>query len=157
MLALALLLAACGPGAGPASLPTARIIQASAAPARVAVIPTTAPTTPPTATPPPVPTATPQPATPHDQYRAWMEEARALHPYAESIEAMWEVMICESSGNPEMVAGPHHGLFQYHPTTWAGDWNPYRDRPILDAHAQIFATAKAWQDGYQGWWGCYRG
>jgi hypothetical protein len=84
-----------------------------------------------------------------------MVEARTLHPYSESIEAMWALMICESTGNPGMVAGDYHGLFQYSSATWAGDWNPYRDRPILDPRAQIFATAKAWHDGYQHWWGCY--
>lgn len=84
-----------------------------------------------------------------------MEEARAAHPYAESTEQMWAVMICESAGQPEVSNGINIGLFQYHPDTWAGDWNPYRDAPITDARSQIFATAKAWQDGYQGWWGCY--
>jgi hypothetical protein len=86
-----------------------------------------------------------------------MEEARALYPYAESIEAMWGLMICESSGNPEVVAGPYHGLFQYDSATWSGEWNPYRDSSILDPRAQIFATAKAWHDGHQGWWGCQPG
>jgi hypothetical protein len=98
----------------------------------------------------------PSPATPEEQYRIWMEEARALHPYPEPLEAMWAVMLCESSGVADMVAGPYHGLFQYLDSTWAGEWNPYRDSPILDPRAQIFATAKAWQDGNQGWWGCYR-
>jgi hypothetical protein len=68
---------------------------------------------------------------------------------------MWNVMMCESSGNPEVVVDSYYGLFQYRPDTWGGDWNPYRDQSILDAHAQIFATAKAWQDGNQAWWGCY--
>jgi hypothetical protein len=85
-----------------------------------------------------------------------MDEARLRHPYGESVEQMWDVMICESSGDPSVVAGAHHGLFQYSLETWSGDWNPYRDSPILDPQAQIFATAKAWHDGYQSWWGCYR-
>jgi hypothetical protein len=85
-----------------------------------------------------------------------MEEARALHPYGEPVEQMWSVMICESSGDASVVAaGLYHGLFQYSAETWAGAWNPYRDQPILDPRAQIFATAKAWQDGHQSWWGCY--
>jgi hypothetical protein len=70
---------------------------------------------------------------------------------------MWELMICESSGNPGVIAGSYHGLFQYDAATWAGEWNPYRDQPILDPRAQIFATAKAWHDGNQHWWGCYHG
>jgi hypothetical protein len=88
-------------------------------------------------------------------YRGWMEEARLLHPYAEPVEAMWAVMLCESSGNAGIVAGAYHGLFQFSPETWGGAWNPYRDQPILDPRAQIFAAAKAWQDGNQSWWGCY--
>lgn len=93
--------------------------------------------------------------TPLQQYRTWMEEARSVHPYPESVDRMWAVMLCESSGDPNTVHDSYYGLFQYQPDTWAGDWNTYRNQPILDPHAQIFATAKAWQDGYQGWWGCY--
>ncbi|MBA3468565.1 MAG: hypothetical protein H0T53_02865 [Herpetosiphonaceae bacterium] len=105
-----------------------------------------------------------QPATPtpaaeaagdqSEQYRRWMSEARTLHPYSESIDTMWQVMLCESSGNPT-IQGPGEliGLFQYQPSTWNGPWNPYRDQPIIDARAQIFATAKAWSDGNQQWWG----
>jgi hypothetical protein len=99
------------------------------------------------------PTATP--ADPLTAYRSLMEDARAAHPYPETVEHMWNVMMCESKGDPGMVAWPYHGLFQYLPETWSGDWNPYREQPILDARAQIFATAKAWQDGNQSWWGCY--
>ncbi len=90
-------------------------------------------------------------------YRAWIEQARVQYPYAESADKMWQVMQCESSGNPNIgdPAGQHFGLFQYNTTTWAGDWNPYRDHSIFDAQAQIFATAKAWHDGNQAWWGCY--
>lgn len=104
------------------------------------------------------PTAAPEPANAAAsaaQYRSWMEQARAVHPYPEPVEHMWAVMICESAGEAAVVAGPYHGLFQYHLDTWGGTWNPYRDQPILDPQAQIFATAKAWQDGNQLWWGCY--
>jgi hypothetical protein len=85
-----------------------------------------------------------------------MQEARATHPYSEPLETMWQVMLCESSGQAEQVAETYYGLFQHQQSTWAGDWNPYRAEPILDPRAQIFATAKAWQDGNQHWWGCYR-
>ena len=101
------------------------------------------------------PAPTNEPAASAAQYRSWMEQARAAHPYPEPVEHMWAVMICESAGEAEVVAGPYHGLFQYHLETWGGTWNPYRDQPILDPRAQIFATAKAWQDGNQSWWGCY--
>jgi hypothetical protein len=85
-----------------------------------------------------------------------MEEARALHPYPDSTDKMWRVMMCESSGNPNAVgAGRYVGLFQYLPGTWAGSWNPYRNNSIWDAKSQIFATARAWSIGMQGHWSCY--
>lgn len=84
-----------------------------------------------------------------------MQQARQAHPYAEPLEAMWAVMICESSARADVVAGENYGLFQYTLATWSSEWNPYRDQPILDPRAQIFATAKAWYDGNQAWWGCY--
>jgi hypothetical protein len=119
--------------------------------------PTRAPTPEPTAAPTPEPAApTLVAAEPYAQYARWIEEARRAHPYPEAPDHMLRVMLCESSGNAAAIAGPYHGLFQYLPSTWSGDWNPYRDQPILDARAQIFATAKAWQDGYQSWWGCYQ-
>jgi hypothetical protein len=156
MFALSCSLLACeGPATAP-PLPTAHIAIATATahPPTANIPATSVPATiEPSPTPAPTPTAAP--ATAHEQYRAWMEEARALHPYTEPTDAMWAVMICESTGNPGVIMGDHHGLFQYSSATWAGDWNPYRDQPILDPHAQIFATAKAWQDGYQHWWGCY--
>lgn len=147
---LASLLAACG--AAPASAPPPIAQGATVAPRTTALPSPTTPSrapTPPPAAPPLEPTAAAAAA-----YRAWMEEARALHPYAESVETMWAVMICESSGDATAVAGGYHGLFQYSAETWGGSWNPYRDQPILDPRAQIFATAKAWQDGNQSWWGC---
>lgn len=70
-------------------------------------------------------------------YRAWMEEARLVHPYSESLETMWAVMIGESSGDATVVAGEYHGLFQYSRATWAGTWNPYRDQPILDPRPDL--------------------
>lgn len=92
-----------------------------------------------------------------DQYRAWISEARARHPYPDSEERMYAVMMCESGGRATVVnsAGPYSGLFQYSPATWSGDWNTYRDEDILDPQAQIFATALAWSNGMQGHWGCY--
>jgi hypothetical protein len=76
--------------------------------------PSPSPTAPPTSTVPlasatPAPTATPADAL--TQYRYWMDEARALHPYPEDIEQMWAVMICESKGDPsgwrlEPLSGP---------------------------------------------------
>jgi OOP family OmpA-OmpF porin len=91
------------------------------------------------------------------QYRAWIAEARAKHAYSDSEDRMLKVMMCESGGNASIVnpAGPYTGLFQYRTDTWNGAWNTYRAEGIKDAHAQIFATALAWQRGMQRHWGCY--
>jgi hypothetical protein len=70
---------------------------------------------------------------------------------------MYAVMMCESRGQAALVnsAGPYTGLFQYSTATWKSAWNQYRDQSVLDARAQIFATALAWQMHMQGQWGCY--
>ncbi len=92
-----------------------------------------------------------------DQLRTWIGEARATHPYAESEQRMFDVMICESGGRADAVnpAGPYTGLFQYFDTTWNGEWNQYRGNDVFDARSQIFATALAWSLGMQNHWGCY--
>lgn len=92
-----------------------------------------------------------------EQYRIWMEEARAMYPYPQTVEKMWSVMKCESGGNPNASGGGGRwlGLFQYAPGTWGGGWNPYRNESIWDAKSQIFATAKAWSIGMQSHWSCY--
>ena len=90
------------------------------------------------------------------QYRAWIHEARQAHPYADSEERMYAVMMCESRGRAAVVSpAGHSGLFQYSRATWNGSWNTYRDQGILNARAQIFATALAWQRNMQRQWGCY--
>jgi hypothetical protein len=91
------------------------------------------------------------------QYRQWMVEAKAKHPYPQSVDKMYRVMMCESSGNPNARGGGGAwlGLFQYAPRTWRGSWNPYRNSSIYDARAQIFATARAWSVGMQNHWSCY--
>ena len=170
LLLLGLLISSCGASSPTVQLPTAdirlgsatrppiaRVVPAAAAPASPPIRsaaadagPTSAPVQPPAATQGTL-------AEPLAQYRAWIAEARALHPYSDSAEAMWDLLICESSGDPEVAGGNYYGLFQYDAATWAGEWNPYRDQPIRDSRAQIFATAKAWHDGNQHWWGCYPG
>jgi hypothetical protein len=156
-LLLACALAACGasatartPAPPTAPLPDPAELLANLAGSRAIAPPT------PETSPTPRPAARPTPATAFEQYHAWMAEARALYPYDESLDSMWSVMLCESEGNPDLAAGDYHGLFQYSADTWAGEWNPYRESSIYDPHAQIFATAKAWHDGKQGWWGCYQ-
>lgn len=133
------------PSLAPRPTPTASparpapLVQAPAPPAAIAVSDTAAPS--------------PDP----DPYRQWIHEARAQYPYPESEAQMLAVMACESGGDAASVSpdGANYGLFQYSLATWAGDWNPYRDAPIRDARAQIFATARAWNLGMQGQWGCY--
>ncbi len=116
--------------------------------------------TPTTAAAPAAPTAVPTHSgatSTRALYRQWMEEARAMYPYRESIDKMWSVMMCESGGNASASGGGGAwlGLFQYAPATWRGSWNPYRNNSIWDAKSQIFATAKAWSIGMQGAWTCY--
>ena len=91
------------------------------------------------------------------QYRAWMADAKAHYPYPQSLDKMYRVMMCESSGNARASGGGGAwlGLFQYAPRTWHGTWNPYRTSSIWDAKAQIYATAKAWSIGMQRHWSCY--
>jgi len=86
-----------------------------------------------------------------------MREAKKVYPYPQTLDKMYRVMMCESSGNPRASGGRGAwlGLFQYAPTTWRGSWNPYRNSSIYDARAQIFATAKAWSIGMQSHWSCY--
>lgn len=108
-------------------------------------------------TPDPVPPAALEGDAALDQYRAWISEARTLHPYPDSETRMFDVMMCESGGNADIVnpAGPYTGLFQYANGTWNGEWNTYRDSEITDGRAQIFATALAWSLNMQSQWGCY--
>ena len=110
-----------------------------------------------TPAPSPKPTASPDAAT-LKQYRTWIAEAREKYAYAETSDRMYAVMICESGGRATIVnpAGPYKGLFQYSPLTWNGPWNSYRNDGILDAKAQIFATALAWSLKMQRQWGCYK-
>lgn len=110
-------------------------------------------------TPPPItdPKAAPSAST-LETYRTWIGEARSKYPYAETADRMYAVMMCESGGRAAIVnpAGPYKGLFQYSPLTWNGPWNTYRDDGILDAKAQVFATALAWSRKMQQQWGCYK-
>ena len=42
-------------------------------------------------------------------------------------------MMIESGGYASIVGpGGYYGLFQYHPSTWKGSWNPYRSASITD-------------------------
>ena len=92
------------------------------------------------------------------QYRDWIGQARAKHPYTDSEARMYAVMMCESGGRAGVVnpIGPYSGLFQYAVPTWKDKWNTYAAGGILDAKSQIFATALAWSLKMQSHWGCYK-
>jgi len=89
--------------------------------------------------------------------KAWIADARLVYPYPQSVDKMYRVMLCESSGNPSASGGRGAwlGLFQYAPRTWHASWNPYRNNSIWDAKSQVYATAKAWSIGMQSHWSCY--
>jgi Transglycosylase SLT domain len=91
------------------------------------------------------------------QYKQWMAAAKKMYPYPQTLDKMYRVMMCESSGNPNAVSpsGTYVGLYQYARSTWRGSWNPYRNNSIWDAKSQIYATAKAWSIGMQSAWSCY--
>ena len=94
---------------------------------------------------------------PLKQYRAWIKDARKKHPYADSADRMYKVMMCESGGDPNAASktGIYRGLFQYSQSAWKADWNIYSGESITDPRAQIFATALAWSLNMQTQWGCY--
>ena len=71
-----------------------------------------------------------------------------------SARGMYRLMMIESGGYASIVGpGGYYGLFQYHPATWKGSWNPYRSAGITDGAAQIRATALALKLGYgHAWW-----
>ena len=71
-----------------------------------------------------------------------------------SARGMYRLMMIESSGSASIVGpGGYCGLFQYHPSTWKGPWNPYRSATITDGAAQIRATALALKMGFgHAWW-----
>jgi hypothetical protein len=71
-----------------------------------------------------------------------------------SARGMYRLMMIESGGSASIVGpGGYYGLFQYAPTTWKGNWNPWRSSSISDGAAQIKATALALRQGYgHAWW-----
>ena len=71
-----------------------------------------------------------------------------------SARGMFRLMMIESGGSATVVSpGGFYGLFQYAPSTWKGDWNPWRSSSITDGAAQIKATALAIRLGYgHAWW-----
>jgi len=84
----------------------------------------------------------------------WMLIQQAAGANGVSARGMYRLMMIESGGYASIVGpGGYYGLFQYHPTTWRGSWNPYRAAGITDGVAQIRATALALKMGYgHAWW-----
>lgn len=66
--------------------------------------------------------------------------------YRVSPAGLRRLMMLESGGRRHL-SGTYCGLFQYHPRTWRGTWNPWRTSSIYDGWAQIRATAYALHKG----------
>lgn len=56
------------------------------------------------------------------------------------------LMMLESGGR-RYAGTTYKGLFQYHPGTWRGSWNPWRNNSVYDGWSQIRATALAMRKG----------
>lgn len=67
------------------------------------------------------------------------------------------VEFCESTCNPETLGrAMERGVLQFHPDTWAGEWNPYRfenaHNPIVAWHAAgAFIKAGRYLE-WSCWW-----
>ena len=88
------------------------------------------------------------------QGRWWPLIRQAAGANGVSARGMYRLMMIESGGCASIVGlGGYCGLFQYHPSTWKGSWNPYRSAGITDGAAQIRATALALKMGFgHAWW-----
>jgi len=70
----------------------------------------------------------------------------AGHKYGVSSTGLFRMMMLESGG--QATAGSmYKGLFQYSPSTWSSQWNPWRHESIFNGWAQISATAYALSKG----------
>lgn len=88
----------------------------------------------------------------------WPHIVAASEKYGISATRMYNVMICESGGNPNSVGYNVYGLFQYNLLTWAGASAAagYGGASIFDPIAQIYVTAyKVARDGsWSAWPSC---
>jgi len=87
------------------------------------------------------------------QIKRWNRQGRwkpliklAGKKYGVSTAGLHRMMMLESGGR-RTVGSMYKGLYQYHPATWAGRWNPWRRHSIYDGWAQIRATAYALSKG----------
>jgi hypothetical protein len=70
----------------------------------------------------------------------------AGHKNGVSSTGLYRMMMLESGG--QATAGSaYKGLFQYSPSTWSSQWNPWRHESIFNGWAQIRATAFALSKG----------
>lgn len=77
---------------------------------------------------------------------------QAAEMYGQDPGYMYSVMMCESKGDPYADNGINKGLFQFHPSTFAG--TPYGGASIYDGESQIYAAAWMWSQGRIGEWTC---
>lgn len=70
----------------------------------------------------------------------------AANKYGVSPTGLRRLMNLESGGR-RYAGTTYKGLFQYHPGTWRGTWNPWRRLSIYNGWAQIRATAHALHRG----------
>jgi soluble lytic murein transglycosylase-like protein len=66
--------------------------------------------------------------------------------YGVNPNKLHRMMMLESGGR-RYAGSTYKGLFQYHPSTWSGGWNPWRRQSVYDGWAQIRATAYALSKG----------
>ncbi|MCL4386814.1 MAG: G5 domain-containing protein [Patescibacteria group bacterium] len=81
----------------------------------------------------------------------WPIIVRASETYGISALRLYEMMLCESGGNPYSTGNGVYGLFQYNPDTWSGASAAagYAGASIYNPTAQIYVTA--WKAATQGW------
>ncbi len=97
-------------------------------------------------------------AKPYNAGMWWEALVSAGSTWGVDPSSLYNVMICESGGNP--YSGTYYkGLFQYSPETWSGassayPGGAYRGAAITDGTAQVNVTA--WKVSKSGWsaWGC---
>ena len=84
----------------------------------------------------------------------WMadEIASAAATYGVSYWTLMSVAACESNFDPATTGWAGEvGIFQWIPSTW--EWIGQGDR--YNTYDQIWATARAFANGYAGHWTCY--
>lgn len=85
----------------------------------------------------------------------WPMVQDAANKYGVDAGRMYDMMMCESHGDPNVIGGggKYFGLFQYTHGTWSGTsaGAGYVGADIFDAEAQIYATAWRISNPKYGW------